>query len=92
MSDKEFGFDVTGPVMFYNVHHPDGYHIRNFEVSLPHSCDEWIIASAPNREDAIAELMQFIDQAEDALAKLREIEPTVDDRRELGPESQVRTR
>lgn len=51
---------------------PDGgWHVR-----LPHQCDAWDIAgadfSAASREEAIIELEEFIAEARQALAALRE--------------------
>lgn len=44
-----------------------------WRVYLPHQCDEWDIAYADTREEAITELEEFIAEAQDALTQLREL-------------------
>lgn len=45
--------------------------ITEWEVELPHQCDEWTITAAATKEQAIRELEQFLTKAQAALDVLR---------------------
>lgn len=52
---------------------------EGYYVTLPHQCDAWSIASRDEftpatRQDAIARLMEFIDEASEALTALEQHE------------------
>ena len=62
-----FGFEVIAP----DPRYPDYNAYNQYVVQLPHSCDEWVIAENPNKEDSIRDLESFIEQAKAALVELR---------------------
>lgn len=48
---------------------------KGWWVALPHQCDEWVIAgdwSGTDHAEAVASLTEFIAEAQEALAALRE--------------------
>ena len=42
----------------------------NFEVSLPHSCDNWVISAGQRKDKVISDLKIFIEEAQQALKEL----------------------
>lgn len=85
MTDElPFGFRVK---LHVKTKRASGYEKEGWEVSLPHQCDEWIIAGprltptgrplgqryeATPHDEVIAELENFIREATQALEALRE--------------------
>jgi hypothetical protein len=49
--------------------------VEEFYVRLPHQCDEWVIGDSTSKDEVVAALQQFIDEAEEALIRLRALEP-----------------
>ena len=47
-----------------------------WSVSLPHQCDEWTISEYEDHATTVAALEDFIEQAQVALARLKERNPT----------------
>lgn len=45
-----------------------------FVVQLPHSCEEWVIADAPTREQAVAAMETFVAEAQAALERLKTVD------------------
>lgn len=52
----------------YGVTKPNG----NYEVALPHSCDQWSIATG-DKDQCITELEVFIAEANEILERLKKI-------------------
>lgn len=74
MSDKRFGFTVReAKPDEWEKGHPGGW-----DVFLPHQCDSWSITSSDSwgppvpHEEAVASLRAFIEEAQEALVKLKE--------------------
>jgi hypothetical protein len=71
MMGESFGFKVQHGWFF----DPEGQPWRKissgkFEVTLPHQCDDWVIADDP-QDQAIIYLEDFISEAQRALEALR---------------------
>jgi hypothetical protein len=45
-----------------------------YRVQLPHSCDEWVVADADTKGEAVAELETFIAEAQAALEALHNLD------------------
>ena len=58
--EKEFGFFVEG-------------HRDSWSVSLPHSCDSWVIGEG-KKADVLATLYRFIQEASEARVRLEKEE------------------
>lgn len=59
-----------------------GQPVVAYHVALPHSCDTWDITVARSRDEAVADLTAFIEEAQAALAELqrRPVGEDVDER------------
>lgn len=78
---KPFGFEVieiTEPIYDESGKWIGSKPTGTYSVVLPHQCDSWEIvgdySTGLNKEEAIAELQRFIDEATDALEELKELD------------------
>jgi hypothetical protein len=42
-------------------------------VSLPHQCENWVVACSENKDEAAEEMARFVNEAQRALEKLRSL-------------------
>jgi hypothetical protein len=66
---EPFGFEIDWP---HTTTYSWGDHVEKYwRVKLPHQCGGWEITWKATKEEAIAEMEQFIAEAQAALADLR---------------------
>ena len=81
MSDRKYPQDIGGEYNFEvgyrsSREYVDGrmVDVANYVVQLPHQCDEWVISDDRDKADAVADLEQFIAEAQNALAALNALD------------------
>lgn len=75
MKTKVFEFEVEkkGELSWPDAEPGDwnyGIKYANYNVFLPHCCDEWVITNGQKKENVIADLKIFIEEAQEVLKEL----------------------